>query len=84
MGAIIGLKILTSLTEKQKTLLINFDGVTDIQLEEMIGQGNTDNFFKQAFILYVLFSFFFLTSKMAPSLKLLGAIVDVENVPKYN
>ena len=84
LGAIIRLKIPTSHTEEQKTLLTDFDSVNDMQLEEMIGQGTADDFFKQAFILYALSSFFCPTLEIAPSPKLLGAIVDVENVLKYN
>ena len=79
-----GVEIPTSVIEEQKTLLTDFDGATDTQSEEMIGQGTNNDFFKQAFILYILSDFFCLTSKMAPSPKLLGAIVDVENVAKYN
>ena len=84
MGAIIGVEIPTSVTEEQKTLLTDFDGATDTQLEEMIGQGTSNDFFKRAFLLYILSGFFCPTSKMAPSPKLLGAIVDVDNVAKYN
>ena len=84
MGAIIGLEIPTSLSEEQKTLLTDFDRVTNTQLEEIIGQRTADDFFKRAFILYVLSGFFCPTSKMAPSPKLLEAIVEVENLPKYN
>ena len=82
--AILGLEIPTSLTEEQKLVLKDFEGVTDRQLEQMIRQGKVDDNFIRAFILYIMSGFFCPTSKMAPSPKLFGAIVDVENVQKYN
>ena len=54
LGVIIGFETSTSFCEEQKTLLTNFDRVTDMQIEEIIRQGTADDFFKRAFILYIV------------------------------
>ena len=81
---VIGLPVPNSFNDEQNLLVMNFKGIKCSQLEAMIAEGRTDDQFRRAYLLYTLSCFLCPTSDMAPSPKLLGAIVDVQNLRNYN
>ena len=74
---VIGLPVPKSVNDDKKSLLTIFKGIKNSQLEEMIAEGNADDQFREAYLLYALSCFLCPTSEMAPSSKCLGAIADV-------